>query len=73
MANVWPSTLQFKFNLSALLLSSLRPAPEVEDEGLELMQAGDGHHLREETHELDGSPERERRAVSIKELTSWII
>merc|ERR1719214_572913 len=29
---------------------------EVEDEGLELMQAGDGHHLREETHELDGSP-----------------
>merc|ERR1719214_144482 len=29
---------------------------EVEDEGLELMQAGDGNHLREETHELDGSP-----------------
>ena len=31
--------------------------PEVEDEGLELMQAGDGH-LSQETHELDGSPER---------------
>merc|ERR1719353_727264 len=28
---------------------------EVEDEGLELMQAGDGH-LSQETHELDGSP-----------------